>query len=283
MPSFLQDLPACWLSRYALPSAIRNDATRDLLALWAYDSTGLEGNTIDWLGTTTLLEHAVALRGHSLREHHEVLGHALAARHLLRYAAHPFGADDLKDLHRLLMYEPSDDPGRPHGDWKRHDNAVRVGSPWGETTHVVFSPPADTHALMESWLDALEAAGADPSPRAWSRLHTSFVMVHPFHDGNGRLARLAANLPRIRAGEPPFIPPRSHRDEYIAAIRTDTLDATPDRRSGLWCPEWRYAAVADFVASHDRGPRTVVEQAWELATRTPPLSRSPRRGPSIGC
>lgn len=54
---------------------------------------------------------------------------------------------------------------------------------------------------------------------AASVAHAWFTRVHPFHDGNGRTARLIANLVLIRNGWPPLTITKQHRDEYIDALR----------------------------------------------------------------
>jgi Fic family protein len=46
----------------------------------------------------------------------------------------------------------------------------------------------------------------------------AFVRIHPFSDGNGRIARLVANIPVLRAGLPPIIIPREQRKAYIDAL-----------------------------------------------------------------
>ncbi|KAG8859737.1 hypothetical protein FRB96_004311 [Tulasnella sp. 330] len=51
---------------------------------------------------------------------------------------------------------------------------------------------------------------------AW--LHFAFVTLHPFQDGNGRMCRLLASLPLIRAGLPPLCIPTSLKGRYIAAL-----------------------------------------------------------------
>ncbi|KAG9030394.1 hypothetical protein FRB95_003993 [Tulasnella sp. JGI-2019a] len=51
---------------------------------------------------------------------------------------------------------------------------------------------------------------------AW--LHFAFVTLHPFQDGNGRMCRLLASLPLIRAGLPPLCIPTSLKGKYIAAL-----------------------------------------------------------------
>ncbi|KIM76939.1 hypothetical protein PILCRDRAFT_635807 [Piloderma croceum F 1598] len=51
---------------------------------------------------------------------------------------------------------------------------------------------------------------------AW--IHATLGRIHPFTDGNGRVSRLLASLPLIRAGYP-FINVRVHkREEYLQAL-----------------------------------------------------------------
>jgi Fic family protein len=75
---------------------------------------------------------------------------------------------------------------------------------------------------MEQWLGLLQELdwSLQPGSRdevliAYVHLHVSFVRIHPFFDGNGRLARLVANLPVLRCGLPPIIIPRERRKQYI--------------------------------------------------------------------
>lgn len=49
--------------------------------------------------------------------------------------------------------------------------------------------------------------------------HAWFTRVHPFHDGNGRTARLIANLVLVRNGWPPLTITKQNRDDYIDALR----------------------------------------------------------------
>jgi len=49
--------------------------------------------------------------------------------------------------------------------------------------------------------------------------HAWFTHVHPFHDGNGRTARLITNLVLIRNGWPPLTVEKQMRDEYIDALK----------------------------------------------------------------
>lgn len=61
---------------------------------------------------------------------------------------------------------------------------------------------------------------------AW--LHHRFVQIHPFTDGNGRVARALATLVFIRAGWLPLVVRDHGRGDYISALeRADGGDLKP--------------------------------------------------------
>ncbi|MCI5145814.1 MAG: hypothetical protein D3923_09835 [Candidatus Electrothrix sp. AR3] len=48
----------------------------------------------------------------------------------------------------------------------------------------------------------------------------AFTRIHPFAVGNGRLARLVANLPVLQTGLPPIIIPKEQGNTYMEALST---------------------------------------------------------------
>jgi Fic family protein len=52
-----------------------------------------------------------------------------------------------------------------------------------------------------------------------ARLHFELVKIHPFVDGNGRIARLLMNIGLIDLGYFPIIIPVVIRNEYIYALK----------------------------------------------------------------
>jgi Fic family protein len=52
--------------------------------------------------------------------------------------------------------------------------------------------------------------------------------VHPFLDGNGRIARVMMNAELVKAGHTKIIIPTVYRDDYLGALRRLTRRQQPD-------------------------------------------------------
>ncbi|MCU0512916.1 MAG: Fic family protein [Anaerolineae bacterium] len=101
------------------------------------------------------------------------------------------------------------------GDWKKFPNNPRRNG----ITHV-YCPPEQVAGQMDQlllWHQQHMAERVNPAVEAaW--LHHRFTQIHPFQDGNGRVARLLASLVFIRAGWFPLVITRDDRDQYIHAL-----------------------------------------------------------------
>ncbi|HWO21980.1 MAG TPA: Fic family protein [Kofleriaceae bacterium] len=89
-----------------------------------------------------------------------------------------------------------------------------------------YCPPEHVAAEMDRLVAIYEQLPADlPEVRsAW--LHHAFTSIHPFEDGNGRVARALASIDFIRSGMFPLLVERSDKfSEYIPALeRADAGD-----------------------------------------------------------
>lgn len=63
--------------------------------------------------------------------------------------------------------------------------------------------------------------GRDALIEAIALTHVEFILIHPFREGNGRIARLLADVMAVQAGRGPldYSPWESHRTRYIQAIQ----------------------------------------------------------------
>ncbi|MCL2423888.1 MAG: Fic family protein [Micrococcales bacterium] len=138
----------------------------------------------------------------------------------------------IRDLHTTMCSEQKtyrvfvpaldgyQDRPLPLGEYKQTPN-----SPTNRATGQVhdYAPPGDTPAEMERLVDELTSArftAAHPVVQA-AYAHYAFVCIHPFADGNGRIARAVASvfLYRRPLGVP-LVVFADQRDTYL-----DTLEA----------------------------------------------------------
>jgi Fic family protein len=131
----------------------------------------------------------------------------------------------IRELHAMMTrhqatYEARDLLGRTvaaplrHGDWKLQANHVR--RPDGSLLE--YCPPEHVSAEMDMLIVYYqEAADAHPIMRsAW--LHHRLIQIHPFEDGNGRVARALTLLVLLRERYAPLVVDRRQRETYISAL-----------------------------------------------------------------
>lgn len=131
----------------------------------------------------------------------------------------------IRQLHALVCrtqatYTAKDQFGRlverplRHGAWKEQPNhaVTRTGQV------VQFAPPEQVQPEVERLVQLEQASRLlHPVTRAaW--LHFAFVSIHPFDDGNGRVARALALLVLLRSHYAPLVVDRFSREDYIAAL-----------------------------------------------------------------
>ncbi|MEM9930873.1 MAG: Fic family protein, partial [Bacteroidota bacterium] len=99
-------------------------------------------------------------------------------------------------------------PQKLPGQFKIHAN--RAGNTF-------FVSPKEVIGTLEAGFEVL-ASLPDPLARA---LYMMFLIseVHPFEDGNGRVARLMMNAELTAAGQTKIIIPTVYRDDYLLNLR----------------------------------------------------------------
>lgn len=199
-----------------LKPAIVQNLHDDMVLRWTYNSNAIEGNTLTLLETKVVLE-GITIGGKSLREHFEAINHREAIAYVESIVAErrPLSEHELKSLHRLILKNIDD------------ENAGRYRSVNVQISGARHRPPEHFKLIDEmeaffAWYQG-ESQGLHPVHRAAS-LHSSFVKVHPFIDGNGRTARLLMNLELIKAGFPPTILPVERRVEYYESLDRAHVD-----------------------------------------------------------
>ena len=226
--------------------------------LWTHGSTALEGNTLTLGDTHSILELGLTISGKPLREHQEVVGHAKAIDLLYQLCAEEeaLTKQTLFDLHKAVQLEIVMDIYQPVGKWKVEKNYANSMTSNGEAVIIEYSAPDEIDSLMAQFIHSLniiksESINLNNAQDAFAKFHLAFVHIHPFADGNGRLARLIANLPLLKAGLPPLLIDKNKRREYITLLADyQTSVSAPNLESvtkyGFWPDKQQVEAFKGF-------------------------------------
>ncbi|WP_395744257.1 Fic family protein [Prosthecobacter sp.] len=202
---------------------LRDALIQKLRVRWTHTSTALEGNTLNEGETLGLLQYGLTIAGKPLAHHNEVLGHSRAIDLLYRLIAQsrPLTEADLHELHAAIQTSVEVDYLKPIGAWKREPNSTLAKQGGKTVINDTYAAPEQVPALMHKWFEGFALRRGDPAVSAldayvWS--HATLVRIHPYADGNGRLARLVANVPVIEKGCLPVLVPAEQRLDYIESL-----------------------------------------------------------------
>jgi Fic family protein len=166
-------------------------------------------------------------------QHHAIMG-------LYQFVGgeRPLGTSYIKELHRVLTdhqntYIARDTLGNtvqrelPKGEWKTVNNHVEHA----DGTKFEYCPYEHVAQEMDNLVKMHEEHAVNRVPAeveaAW--LHHRFLLIHPFVDGNGRVARCLATLVLLKANWLPLVVTRHDRSDYIESLRkADVGDLSPN-------------------------------------------------------
>ena len=233
----IEQLGHDWPFLDGLDTDLRSGLARSLVAEWTHSSTALEGNTITVGDTLFVLTEGLTVSGKSLREHQELHGHAQALGLMAAWtrARQPVQVEHLHQLQRAVQTGTTIDALAPVGRWKVEPNGTSAITTEGATKWHDYCKPPHVPALVEAWLKSLARICRNPLFKdyrrngeksevrealldAYTAVHLGFVSIHPYADGNGRMARLLANIPILRAGFPPLLVSAAQRRNYLALL-----------------------------------------------------------------
>ena len=206
-----------------------NDVKQNLLAqlrnLWTHTSTAIEGNALTLGEVPFVLEEGLTVSGKPLKDHEEVVGHAKAIDLIYELVkqSKEITEQDLFKLHKAIQTERVADIYKPVGGWKTEPNGTYIVTEDGKQIFLDYAKSNDVPELMVKWLKRFnELCSRIFDERdlisIYTDLHVSFVRIHPFFDGNGRLAQLLANLPVLKSGYPPIVIEMENRQQYIKLL-----------------------------------------------------------------
>ncbi len=221
-------------------SALRHVATIESIG----SSTRIEGSKLSDREVEKLLS-TLKIKSFRTRDEQEIAGYAgVMETVFVNWKEIVLSENYIKQLHNdLLKYSGKDE--RHRGEYKKLNNHVEAFDESGKSIGIVFqtATPFDTPSLMSElvvWTNAALETNRHHPLITVAVFIVTFLEIHPFQDGNGRLSRVLTTLLLLRAGYL-YVPysslesviEQSKENYYLALRRTQ---GTIRNKSPAWEP-----------------------------------------------
>jgi len=218
-----------WQTFQPLNEKLERDINQQFMVDFNYNSNHLEGNTLTYGQTKLLLLFGDTIGNASIQDYEEMKAHNVGLE-LMKVEA--------KDRERMLsehfirvlnqtilvrdFYKTSRDGDYRYkinvGVYKTRPNSVIT--PTGEIFD--YASQEETPSLMGDlveWYRNEEQQGKLKVEELAALFHYRYIRIHPFEDGNGRIARLLVNYILFRHNYPMLVIRSDDRNNYLKALR----------------------------------------------------------------
>ena len=190
-------------------------------------STAIEGSTITELENQIMFDHGVSLKGKSIEEQSMNLDLKAAYEKAIELAKQhkPITIDMLISLSALVMKNTGKEYNTALGNFSSARGELRllnVTAGIGGRSYMNYSK---VPAKLAEFCDQLNAERVKSATMTVDELyqmsfdaHYNLVTIHPWADGNGRMARLVMNMLQFEFGLIPTKILKEDKEEYIKAL-----------------------------------------------------------------
>jgi Fic family protein len=190
-------------------------------------STAIEGSTITELENQIMFDHGVSLKGKSIEEQSMNIDLKVAYEHAIELAKNhtPITIEMLVSLSAMVMRNTGKEYKTMLGDFSSARGELRllnVTAGIGGRSYMNYSKVPTKLAEFCKRLNEERQHAASKSIDKLYQLtfdaHFDLVTIHPWADGNGRMARLVMNMLQFEFGLIPTKILREDKEEYIKAL-----------------------------------------------------------------
>ena len=229
-----------WQNIQPLSEKDRERLSRRFTVDFNYNSNHIEGNTLTYGQTEILLLFGKVIGEADVRDVQEMAASNVGLRMMTEEAALkdiPLTQNFIRTLHKTLLREDytvyRNLPGGAQtsyvihaGQYKTRPNSVitRYGD------RFEYASPQETPGLMSDlvdWYNAAEQEGKLSPVELAALFHYRYIRIHPFEDGNGRIARLMVNYILIRHNYPMIVVRSREKSKYLEALHQSDLVVGP--------------------------------------------------------
>ena len=110
----------------------------------------------------------------------------------------PLSLRFIREIHRVLIEDTVDAPGKTPGEFRTSQNWIGGGSP--ATAKFVPPPATEINRCLDDFEKFLHGENESPPLIKAALAHAQFETIHPFLDGNGRTGRLLTTFYLCKLG-----------------------------------------------------------------------------------
>lgn len=228
---------AAWQKLLPLSDKDRERLSRRFTVDFNYNRNHIEGNTLTYGQTEILLLFGKVIGEASVRDVQEMTASNVGLKMMTEEAAvkeMPLTQNFIRTLHKTLLREDytvfRNLPGGEYTSYVIHAGQYKtrphsVITRYGDRFE--YASPEETPGLMTDlvdWYNSAEQEGKVSPIELAALFHYRYIRIHPFEDGNGRIARMMVNYILARHGYPMIVVRSRKKSEYLEALHQADLD-----------------------------------------------------------
>ena len=211
---------AAWQELQPLSEKDRERLSRRFTVDFNYNSNHIEGNTLTYGQTEILLLFGKVIGEADVHAVQEMTASNVGLKMMTeeaRVKEMPLTQNFIRTLHKTLLHA---------GQYKTRPNSVitRYGD------RFEYASPEETPGLMTDlvdWYNKAEHEGKLSPVELAALFHYRYIRIHPFEDGNGRIARLMVNFILMRHDYPMIVVRCRKKSEYLEALHQADIEVGP--------------------------------------------------------
>ena len=259
MKATIEKLYKEWRSVQPVEENLKRRMDQQFMFDFNYNSNHIEGNTLTYGQTKMLLLFGEVTGSGSMQDFEEMKAHNLGFQQMKietldknRALSESF----IRELNRTILvrdyYKLSQDRSYRYkihvGTYKTRPNSVIT--PTGEVFD--YASPEETPSMMADlvrWYNEEEQKGKYSVAELAAIFHYRYIRIHPFEDGNGRIARLVMNYIFLRHGYPMIVVRTEDRKNYLKALQQCDLLCGKETYNGANATLEETKPLVDYIES----------------------------------